>query len=519
MPAIAEKKKVLNGRGIVGRWATGSSSGKFFYRELVPGTKRYRYRELPEAQTLDEAEAQATNAAIELASTEPKPSLKQSADPLGLLAREERLTKQQLKLARLEQKSKPSEEIEKAIKDYVRQQAHRRDTGQIADSTFTNKRIILTIHVLNYLKSEKVRTTRQITATTFDNYLTFRSSTTRIAQQRELSVLGEWIKSYLARNNLIDADLWMRGGLLPKVEVRMTDRMANPAINPTDWRTLIAYVREVWRREALDHERHSRRVWYYRNAFWHYLLLAKNTGMSPEEILKLKWKNIEIRDVGRISASKQRAELEALEAEAQADGIDLLSEDPTTGEPVELPKPGSWAPKGTEIGREERLIAFIYTIRAKTQQAREIPCNQGRELKRWMQFVKAYLKERGFEHEITGEDYVFANPHNEYKPIHQQNLGRYWRQIVNKLMSEGKLRGHKFSDKRYTLYSLRSTFIEDHLRKGTDLWLLARIAGHDVKELMKSYERLDIKERAQEITEIRYGQEKNEPALVNLLEL
>ena len=518
MPAIAEKRKVLNGRGIVGRWASGSSSGKFFYRELVAGTKRYRYRELPEAFTMDEAEAQAANAAIELASAEKKPAAKQATNPLGLLAREERLTKQQLKLARLEQKVKPSEDIEKAIKDYVRQQAHRRDTGQIANSTYTNKRVILTIHVLNYLKSEKVTTTRQITTTTFDNYLTFRSKTTRITQQRELSVLGEWIKSYLARNNLIDADLWMRGGLLPKVEVRMTDRMANPAINPTDWRTLITYVREVWRREALENDRHGKRVWYYRNAFWHYLLLAKNTGMSPEEILKLKWKNIEIRDVGRISGSKQRAELEALATEANAEGVELLSEDPTTGRIVELPKPGEWAPKGNELGREERLIAFIYTIRAKTQQAREIPCNQGRELKRWMQFTKAYLKDRRYEHEITGEDYVFANPHNEYKPIHQQNLGRYWRQIVNKLMSEGKLRGHRFSDKRYTLYSLRSTFIEDHLRKGTDLWLLARIAGHDVKELMKSYERLDIKERAREITEIQYGKENNEPALVNLLD-
>ena len=519
MPAIAEKKEVLNGRGIVGRWASGSSSGKFFYRELIAGTKKYRCRTLPNALTLDEAEAQAANAAIELASAETKPGPKQASDQLGLLAREERLTKQQLKLARLEQKNKPSEDIEKAIKDYVRQQAHRRDTGQIADSTYTNKRIILTIHVLNYLRSEKVKTTRQITATTFDNYLNFRSSTTRIAQQRELSVLGEWIKSYLARNNLIDADLWMRGGLLPKVEVRMTDRMANPAINPTDWGTIITYIREVWRGEPLKNKQHGRRVWYYRNAFWHYLLLAKNTGMSPEEILKLKWKNIEIRDVGRISATKQRAELESLAAKAQEAGIELLSEDPTTGEPVKLPKPGAWAPNENEIGREERLIAFIYTIRAKTQQAREIPCNQGRELKRWMQFTKAYLKERGFEHEITGEDYVFANPHNEYKPIHRQNLGRYWREIVDKLMSDGKLRGHKFSDKRYTLYSLRSTFIEDHLRKGTDLWLIARMAGHDVKELMKSYERLDIKERAQEITEIQYGKEDNEAEIVNLLEI
>ena len=515
MAWIGEKRKVLNGRGIVGRFDEGTSAGKFFYRELIKGTKKYQYKVLHEAESLDEAEAMAADAAIQLASTKQidKPT---HTDPLQLLAREERLTQQQLKLARFEKKSKPNVEIEKALKDYVRLQAEKRDKGLIAEATYTNKRIILEIHVLGYFKEKNVKTTRQITNTTFDDYLGYRSKTTRLVQQRELSVLGEWIKSHLARNNLIDPELWMQGGLLPKVEVRMTDRMANPAINPQDWQTLITYVREVWRKEAYESERHSKRVWFYRNAFWHYLLLAKNTGMSPEEILKLKWKNIEIRDVGRISGTKQRQELEVLAEETAAAGIGLLDVDPETGQAIKPPQPGAWAPLGTEIGREERLIAFIYTIRAKTQQAREIPCNQGREIRRWMNFFKSYLLERDINTPITGEDYVFANPHNEMKPIHQANLGRYWRGIVRKLTSEGKLMGHKFSDKPYTLYSLRSTFIEDHLRKGTDIFLLARIAGHDVKELMKSYERLDIKERAEEITQIKYGKKEIEPSIINL---
>ena len=49
----------------------------------------------------------------------------------------------------------------------------------------------------------------------------------------------------------------------------------------------------------------------------------------------------------------------------------------------------------------------------------------------------------------------------------------------------------------------------DHLVKGcrywTDIFLLARIAGHDVKTLMQSYERMDIRRRAQEITSINWG--------------
>jgi hypothetical protein len=81
-----------------------------------------------------------------------------------------------------------------------------------------------------------------------------------------------------------------------------------------------------------------------------------------------------------------------------------------------------------------------------------------------------------------------------------------------------KLRGHRFSDHPYTLYSLRATFIEDHLLRGTDVFLLARIAGHDVKELMKSYERLDIRERAKDIYSIDFGKKKEEEFVVDLLE-
>ena len=93
---------------------------------------------------------------------------------------------------------------------------------------------------------------------------------------------------------------------------------------------------------------------------------------------------------------------------------------------------------------------------------------------------------------MSGNDYVFSNPMNDFQPVHQSRVGSTWRQIIKHLLKEGRLKGHKFSDKRYTLYSMRATFIEDHLLKGTDIFLLARIAGHDVKTLMQSYERLDI---------------------------
>ena len=43
--------------------------------------------------------------------------------------------------------------------------------------------------------------------------------------------------------------------------------------------------------------------------FWHWILVTKNSGMSPEEICKLKWKNVEIVDVGRVSNTKAQEKL------------------------------------------------------------------------------------------------------------------------------------------------------------------------------------------------------------------
>ena len=135
-----------------------------------------------------------------------------------------------------------------------------------------------------------------------------------------------------------------------------------------------------------------------------------------------------------------------------------------------------------------------------------------------MKFVKKYLADHEYDYKVSGNDYVFMNPENDYKPMNQNRIGSTWRGIITKLMGEGELKGHKFSDKRYTLYSMRSTFIEEHLIQGTDIFLLARIAGHSVKELMESYERMDIRKRAEEVTAIDYGRKKQEPKVVNLLE-
>ena len=105
--------------------------------------------------------------------------------------------------------------------------------------------------------------------------------------------------------------------------------------------------------------------------------------------------------------------------------------------------------------------------------------------------------------EITPNDYVWGRPHEGMSLLSYSSYKRYWQDIRNRI--QPKLKGHVFSDERYTLYSLRSTFIEDNLLQGKDIFLIAKAAGHDVKTLMKHYERIDPRKRSREMTEFQYG--------------
>jgi len=526
MPKIKEKEKVLGGRGVVFTYSD-RNVGSYFYRERVEGTKKYRTKLIKNVSTLIEAVEAAPDIAIAMRDDDPHhlSGLNDGREPdaLDILEREERLVRKQERLARADKQTngRKSISIHSAIHGYLAQQMKRVSAGTFAQSSYNHKMYCF-LHIEKYLESKFINRTCQITERTFDDYLIYRADTTRILQQRELTVLGEWFKSYLVRNKYINSDLWLRGNYLPKVEVRMIDRMANPAINPEDWKTIVDYVREDWRPKAFDTKpmymngkivgtrKAVKKTIWYRTMFWHYILFSKNTGMSNEEVLKLKWKNVEIRDVGRISRSKLEDDLQEAAEEGYGD-LEGNVED-------WLGDVNEWAESPTQLGREERLVSYISTIRSKTKQPREIPCNQGRELRRLIRYQKKYLKEWGIDYKITKNSYVFFNPFNDFGQCCQARFRQDWRRIVDKLQDEGLLTGHKFSDKRYTLYSMRSTFIEDHLLKGTDIFLLARIAGHDVKTLMQTYERLDIRKRAEEITNINYGRVSKDMKVVNVLD-
>ena len=450
MPKIIDKRAVPGLPGSVVLFGSGTSSGKYFYREWNKVERSYRTEQLVGATSIDHA----CELSIEVA----------------FKFREE--NKGEPSAPRIQRKSSSKQRqvtCSHAASMWVEHERKRFEAGLIAASTYKCKERLVRLYLIPYLHEQGYVHTHQLSYHTFQSYLIYRANSTPLARQREMSTIKEFIYGYCLNEKLLSelpSKSWF-----PSQKVTAKDRLRNPALNPDDWNKLITFVRTEWRShlKLTGHQNH--RAFYWRDLFWHFLLFAKNTGLSPEEILRLKWKNVEIKDVGRIDSKGKR---------------------------------------------QEWLVAFVRTIRSKTSQPREIPCNQGRELRRFMGIVKQYLKDHNINEEVTGDTLIFGNPNHEFKPYSYSLYKHSWRDVY--LQVKPSLKGHRFSPHDYTLYSLRSTFIEHHLLRGTDLFLVARMAGHDVKELMRSYERLDIRQRAKEITSIDFGKKRDVEHEVDLLE-
>lgn len=65
---------------------------------------------------------------------------------------------------------------------------------------------------------------------------------------------------------------------------------------------------------------------------------------------------------------------------------------------------------------------------------------------------------------------------------------------------------------------MRSTCIENHILRGTNAYLPARICSNSVATIMQTYERIDIRRRTKELTDIELGSKKGNPETISLFD-
>ena len=185
MPKVVEKRSVLNGRGSVVRYGSGSSAGSYFYRELIPGTKNYKTRKIENASNLDEAAEAAIEIAFEL-NKEPDLSVIFSKDSSKSSPKRDYVT------GKIVDRRPRKQTIEDAMDAWIEQEQKRADSGLITQVYVNARRNGLKNHALSYLNNKMVLYTNEINLNTFTDYPVYRAEATPIVRRQEIKWIKEW---------------------------------------------------------------------------------------------------------------------------------------------------------------------------------------------------------------------------------------------------------------------------------------------------------------------------------------
>ena len=352
-------------------------------------------------------------------------------------------------------KKRKGKPIPVAVEEWIKEEQAKHEAGTIGASNMRNKRNAAK-HLLEYLEKEGITSTKEITETTLDDYLIYNSSKSQLTLRSEVGYFNTFY-TWLKKQRLIPPDVAALR-MTPVVKVTGEDLQANPAINIEDWRIIWKEVKRRIDMYKQDQRLHPSVYWW--QTFYAYIMIGKNSGLRPGELRRLKWKDVTVIDAGQRSKSDTR----------------------------------------------HHYIAEISVRRTKTGEPRQVPCKSGLRFLELKEFQKRYIERyyNGFR-QITKDDFVFANyTRCEGRVVLHHQFKSAWGSVRDAV--KGQLKGHWASDHNYTIYSLRSSFVEDSLMDDVPVHLVAQMTGHDVKVLMRHYSQLDVRRKTMDLAKLPIGQ-------------
>ena len=393
--------------------------------------------------------------------------------------------------------------IERLLKDWIKLTEERQAAGQISEATVRGKTSAMLGAIRLYLtKHKKLSLISQIRKDTFLDYSSwrvkegwklisnFQGSTPPKDQtiKRDLVQVKDWFQNFLIPRGYTE--------VMPsfeKINIHQDKLDANPPIPlEPDWRHIYTHL-DTWANDAdkVTNGNHLR-IAYWRQLFRHFVLVAYNTGCRPSELL------------GKLE--KQRKQ--------NKDGTYIIKEVLKGGlrwEDVEVETAIHTAESGKEFEFEE---AFLYIRYSKTGIPREVPSNTGKFFIRWRKYCDQYRKQIGLK-ALTKRDFVFFNPHTN-KPYSYSMVCKAWNDMRTEL---SLLLSPVRTNQKYTLYSLRSSYITNQIEEGKDIYLIKKITGHSLEILNRHYDRSDVKKRRAEATARTYSKKAAAKNIIDLEKL
>ena len=360
------------------------------------------------------------------------------------------------------------------VDDFLRIEEQRSTAGLQAMKTFTRRSSSLKT-MLDYFVIKEITYPNQIEGLTMEDYPLFRRSVRKNSRKCELKDIAVFLRNYLVQRGLLSNEMAMTKHFIPRITITDDELDANPAITPADYKVINRYMRDKWKEQAVQLN-----GWFSRNYLYSFVHLLKNSGMRPIEMLALRRKDITITNPMRWSESLEE-----------------------------------W---------QDDYKLKIHIRKSKTGKKRDVLCrsNAGEHMMKWLEFQSSFMKKNYPRFVMNNEHLVFGKPEELLEKTYNHSyLDQLWRnQVFLPLRNDNLLEMNSFSERDYTLYSLRSTFIEDCITDGLDIYLVARLCGNSVDIIQKHYDRHDVLKRADEVQHVERGR-KAKPAIeaINVMSL
>ena len=352
--------------------------------------------------------------------------------------------------------------ISELVEDFLLNEQQRSSAGLQAVKTYT-RRCSSMKEMLKYFEVKEITYPNQIDGLTMEDYPLFRRDVRKNSRKAELKDISIFLRNYLVQRGLLSNEIAMMKHFIPKITITEDELDANPAITTADYKVINRFMRDKWKENAVQ-----TKGWFSRNYMYSFVHLLKNSGMRPIEMLSLKRKDVTITNPLRWSESLEE-----------------------------------W---------QDDYKLKIHVRKSKNGKKRDVLCrsNAGERMMKWLEFQSSYMRKNYPRFTLTSEHLVFGKPEELLdKPFNHSYLDQVWRQqIFLPLKGENLLEMNSFSDRDYTIYSLRSTFIENCITDGLDIYLVARLCDNSVDVIRKHYDRHDVLKRADEVQHVHRGAKK-----------
>ena len=491
MPAKAQSRKVLDGRGEVLSYKRNPT--QFFLRVYNPVKVGYDSLKIDHAHDIETACRLALDVYLEIQKS------RDSTPQIGILSeisQSDRSGKIPIRLRKVR--------LDDQVKLYLEEQQRRVDANLLNWRTLKNYKLSLQTFFLPYCESQGLVYATDIKVGVLDDFPAHYPRLTRNSCKTYLTQTKQFLR-YLARKKLMDPyEAALLDDIVPKLKIRQVDLSANPPFrDEAEWLRFVR-VMHAWVKEA--DEFRNPRITYFRRKFWCFIMVLKQTGARPDELLNLRWCDIETQDVGRISESQKQQDIQSLKEQ----GVD----------PSELPVEVQEA-----LGRVPRYVTHLRILSSKTGVPREVTSNSAEVLARWKRFQLERLKYIQKKHslwtvELTPDAKVFSSPvNNKWHQAGYNVFNETWRELIKR--AKPVLKGPLLSKHDYTIYSLRASRAMELLRLGVDVAIAAKSLGHSPSMMLKVYAQLPVREQSVKaaIAGIEFGKRQDDTRTIDLDEV